>query len=90
MSTLNYDAIEKQFSVLLQILANSFSDDEMKEISDFIEVGEYGLALQTFVDIVKEERKRIPLGAYVAVEELATLMGVADKVDMESVRCAVE
>ena len=90
MTAFNYNVIEKRFDDLLAFAASSFTDTELKEIRDFLEVREYGLALETFIDIVKEEHKRITIRAYSTAEELVALMGVSDEVDLESVRRAVE
>ena len=90
MAAFNYDVIEKRFDQLLAVAASSFTDAELKEVRDFLEVKEYGLALETFIDIVKDESKRISIGACSAAEELAALMGISDEVDLESVRRAVE
>lgn len=90
MAAFNYDAIEKRFEQLLSVMASSCTDTELKEVRDFLEVSEYGLALETFIDIVKEESKRISIAACSAVEELAALMGASDEVDLESVRRAAE
>ena len=83
MASFNYDPIEKQFEQLLTTVTGTFTNAELKEVRDFLEVGEYGLALQTFIDIVKEESKRIPIGACSTVRELATLMDLSDEIDMK-------
>jgi len=61
---------------LFNLVTAVFSSAELKEVKDFLDVGEYGLALQTFADIVKEEGKLIPPEANIAMEELATSMGI--------------
>lgn len=90
MSTFNYDAIEKLFEQLLVLIGGLFTTGELKEVRDFIEASEYGLALQTFVDIVNEEDKRIPRRAATIVEELAAVMEISGEIDLESVRRAAD
>ena len=90
MTVSNYDIIEKRFEQLLSFTASSFTDAEIKEVRDFVEVREYGLALETYIDIVKEERKRVSIAACSVTEEIAALMGVSGEVDLEWIRRASE
>ena len=39
---------------------SDFSGDEKREVSEFADAEEYGLALETFVDIIFEENKNLP------------------------------
>ncbi|MBI3560398.1 MAG: MafI family immunity protein [Gammaproteobacteria bacterium] len=70
----DYQHIEELLIRLLNMLVAIFSESELKEVQDFIDVGEYGLALETLVDIVAEENKKIPRAAIVLVKELSTAM----------------
>lgn len=89
MTTYNYQEIELLFSRMLQNAAMSFKPEEVSEVSDFIAVGEYGLALQTFVDIVVEERRRISLDVFRFIEKLASLMMISGEIEWEKIRLAV-
>lgn len=53
MTNRDYDSIERTFANLLSSVSTDFSDEELKEIRDFLDVTEYDLALQTFVDIAE-------------------------------------
>ena len=54
----NYDEIESLLARLLNAAAPAMSDAEQAEVQRFVEVGEYGLALETAVAIYSEEHKR--------------------------------
>jgi len=62
----DFRVIESLFSELLSSAGEVLSEEERAEIKNFIEVGEYGLALETTVDIYAEENKL----ATAAVKEL--------------------
>jgi hypothetical protein len=55
----DFKKIEHKLNMLLQMAAPQFSVSEVEEIRRFLRVGEYGLALETFSDVVVEEQKRI-------------------------------
>ena len=88
MTSRNYDAIERSFTDLLDSVSTDFSGEELREIRDFIDVTEYGLALQTFVDIVVDEQKHISSRAATICEELARLMDLTEEVNLQAVRDA--
>jgi hypothetical protein len=46
----NFDEVESLFSQLLAAFGPGLSESEHAEIRSFIDVGEYGLALQTATD----------------------------------------
>jgi hypothetical protein len=70
----NYQYIEELLLRLIGLLVSVLTDSEKKEIQDFIDVGEYGLALETLVDIVNEEDKQISSESLKLVYELAEVM----------------
>jgi len=72
----DFDEIEALFSRLLIAAGNVLSESELGEIRTFINVGEYGLALETAVDIFVEEGKTAPSEAVSLIEQLATKMSV--------------
>jgi hypothetical protein len=49
--------IESMFSELLDRPSSSLLADECAEVKEFIDVGEYGIALETLISIYLEERK---------------------------------
>lgn len=75
----DYQCIEKSFSQLLTLLAATFSDAEVSEVREFIDAGEYGLALETLVDIVVEEGKRISAEEAKLVYEMVDAMNLDRK-----------
>lgn len=73
---LNFDEVELLLSKLLETAASILSESECAEVQDFIDAGEYGLALKTAVAIFAEEKK-IPSADVVAlIERLADLMSL--------------
>lgn len=88
MANRNYDAIERTFTDLLDSVSTGFSEEELREIREFLDATEYGLALQTFIDVVVEEQKRIPHHAVTLCEELARLMDLTQEVDLQAMRNA--
>lgn len=79
MIDVDFQYIEKLFLQLLALLKFVFSDSESNEIKEFIDVGEYGLALQTLVDIIEEEDKQIQIGVQELVLELASAMSLDEE-----------
>jgi hypothetical protein len=68
------DKIEMLFKQLLTASGSVLSEAELDEIRHFVDVGEYGLALETAVDIFAEERKVPPLEAVRCISGLAETM----------------
>ena len=55
----NFQELESLSTRLLSLMFDEFSDSEIQEVKEFIQHSEYGLALETFIDIVSEESKNI-------------------------------
>lgn len=70
----NFKIIEQKFDELLRMAAGQFTSSELGEVREFLRVGEYGLALKTFSDIVVEERKQIGEGTFNKCSEIAEQM----------------
>lgn len=70
----DFAIVESLFSRLLPALSGVFSVSEIAEVSEFVNVGEYGLALDTAVDIFVEEGKVAEDDVIVLVQSLATAM----------------
>ncbi|RLP56479.1 MAG: hypothetical protein D6160_00400 [Ketobacter sp.] len=86
MTTYDYQSIENLLLRLLGLLLEIFTNSERNEVQDFIDAGEYELALDTLVDIVIEENKQIPGESLALVCELAELMQLDKKVFEEKLR----
>lgn len=70
----HFNQIEILFSKLLQLLVDFFTESEMKEVQEFIDVGEYGVALETLCSIIDEENKVISKEVYDLIAQLGTSM----------------
>lgn len=71
-----FDEIEALFAKLLAAAEHVFSESELAEIRSFIDVGEYGLALETAIDIFAEEQKTAPNEVVSLIKQLATAMSM--------------
>lgn len=72
-----------KFSKLMEELKKLFSDKEIKEVQDFLDFAEYGLALDTVVGIFIENKKTITPEAITMIKGLASMIG-ADPIIYES------
>ncbi|QQA75769.1 MafI family immunity protein [Pectobacterium parmentieri] len=70
----DYQEIELELSNLINSLGGVFSLNELIEIKDFIDYGEYGLALETAIDVVIEEKKLISSESFNIMIKLSHLM----------------
>jgi len=73
----DYKVVENLLLRLLSILVGVFSESEANEVTEFINAGEYGLALDTLIDIIDEESKSVPQ----EVVELAKQTAIAMNLD---------
>jgi hypothetical protein len=60
-------------------IASELSESEKEEIKEFVDHGEYGLALSTTIAIYREENKRPSEMVYDLVRQIATEMGADEK-----------
>ena len=62
---------------------SEFSQSEKEEVLSFVDVGEYGLAVETAYSIIIEENKPITRQAYELFVELVALMDLGNSVKLE-------
>jgi hypothetical protein len=79
MTENNFKLIEVLLLRLLLLLKVVFTDSETQEVQDFIDVGEYGIALETLVEIIIEESKLISIEALDLIKKIAVLLELDDK-----------
>ena len=72
----NFEEIEILFSNFLAVAKPDLSDSECAEIQKFVDVGEYGLALETGVDIYIEEKKIASENVVALIDRLAVAMSM--------------
>lgn len=72
----NYQVIETNFYELIHSLNKKFTPEEVNEVLEFINYGEYGLALDTVVDIITEENKEIDSQSFNLLVQLSNLMSL--------------
>lgn len=70
----NFDEIEALLSRLLMAATPVLSETERAEVQRFIDVGEYGLALETAAAIYSEEKKIATTEVVDLIERLAAEM----------------
>jgi hypothetical protein len=76
----NYDEIERLFSQLLAAVTPVLSESERSEVQRFIDVGEYGLALETAVEIFADERVLASTDMINLIKRLAVAMSMDPEV----------
>lgn len=80
MTGVDFQYIEQLLLKLLMLLTTVFSESEITEVQEFIDVGEYGLALETLVDIIDEEDKLVEHDVQKLVLEAASAMSLDKEV----------
>lgn len=70
----DFSTVESLFNQLFLALDGVFSASEIAEVAEFFGVGEYGLALDTTIDIFVEERKVAPDDVIALVDALAVAL----------------
>ena len=78
-----YNELEARLGSILLTLGSQLSPEESREVNHFLDVGEYGLALQTLTDLLIEERKKISTGTYNDVVGVARRMGIEREIALE-------
>jgi hypothetical protein len=78
-----FNQIEAQLESILLTLGPHLSPEERRQVSHFLDVGEYGLALQTLTDLLIEERKKISISTYNDIVEVTKRMGIEREVALE-------
>jgi hypothetical protein len=66
--------IERKLRELVKALESSFLPSETNEVISFVDVGEYGIALETICFIIAEEKKDISYTVYSLIEEAGCKM----------------
>ena len=84
-----FTKIERQFEMVLDALAGQLSPTERSEVVEFIDVGEFGIALETLSSLLIEERKQIPAVAFTQMIELADSMEIRASTITEELRSQV-
>lgn len=85
-----YRKIESTLDLLLMALSDSFSESESIEVQEFIDAGEYGIALETLINIIEEESKSIPKEALSLAKKAGECMDVDINAIEKRVSCYVD
>ena len=70
----NFVTLERDINDLLELATAQLTPIERAEVQGFLKVGEYGLALETFTDIIIEEEKQINIAILNKCNEIARQM----------------
>jgi hypothetical protein len=70
----DFKEVERIFERLLRDVGKEFSPAEISEVREYIDHAEYGLALETLLDICREEGKPLKPSAVDLIGHLAGLM----------------
>jgi hypothetical protein len=71
----NYQRLESGLRELLEAMS-SFSSSEIGEVEEYLKVGEYGLAFETFCEIITNEGKPVPNELRPKIRALAEQMNI--------------
>ena len=82
----DFAVIETMFTNLLNASKGELTEAEMGEVQSFIDVGEYGLALETAADIYAEEGKIPSTDVVSLIERLAIAMSIRPDSVLERLR----
>lgn len=74
---INYRFLEEGFKELLTLVEPIFSQVEIAEVQHFVDVGEYGLALETFCGVVVSGKKMVTSSV------LQKCFALAEEMDMQ-------
>ncbi|MCD6035588.1 MAG: hypothetical protein K0R63_1329 [Rickettsiales bacterium] len=74
-----YKDLNTQINQLLEKLSIILTDKEVKEVVEFIDAAEYGLALETLFAILVEEKKMLNIDVWIEIESIARKMGIFDE-----------
>jgi len=72
----NFKVLESVFSDFLTAAKVELSESERSEVKSFVDVREYGLALETIVDIYVEESKKPSAEVVTYIVKLAEFMAM--------------
>ena len=81
-----YNEVEARLGTILLTLGSQMSFEESRQVSHFLYVGEYGLALQTLTELLIEERKKISIGTYNDVVGVAKGMAIEPEIALEDLQ----
>jgi hypothetical protein len=70
------------FSQLTILLTPLHSESELQEVTDFVDVNEFGVALETLVEICIEKKLHLPDRALELCSELKRLMRMTTEADL--------
>lgn len=73
---IRYEKLSYLLSKVLANIKNSISTLDYKDVYDFIEANEFGIAFETIIDIILEEEIEIDIDSYANLESAAILMGM--------------
>lgn len=77
---MNFKEIEGLFANFFGAASRDLTNEEQAEIREYADVGEYGLALETAVDIYIEEGKAPSAEAFSLIQRLASCMSIDGEV----------
>jgi hypothetical protein len=82
----SFEETERSLGAMLADLSGVLSSEERAEVVQFIDVGEYGVALETLAALIVEEGKRIPLSIFERIVGLADSMGLQEAIPSAALR----
>jgi len=81
-----FEGLEKRFDELLKKLEGTFSVEEVQEVREFIDNREFGIAVETVVDIAIEEGIELPQSLLDELRDIFLTMHVAPPERLQSIQ----
>ncbi|MBS8271379.1 hypothetical protein DYI26_22090 [Halomonas litopenaei] len=80
MTTPTKTTLEKIFTEVMTLVSEDLTLSEKKEIEEFSDFEEFGIALETLRDIIWEEDKKISEKAFIKIVEMSKVMRMDSKI----------
>jgi plasmid maintenance system antidote protein VapI len=74
----DYNFLDKQLNALISSMIDSLSQDEISELRELLDAGEYGVAYETLCSIIVERNKLITKQMYAQLIELGQKMQMTE------------
>jgi hypothetical protein len=72
----DYLALEKKLTAIVDDLANALATDEREEVTGYVKVNEFGIALETLCSILGEKQIGVPSTVISLIQDVGTQMGM--------------
>jgi hypothetical protein len=82
-------AVDAEFHGLIHHSRGTLSDNEVREVLEFVEAEEFNLALETLCGFLVDRNRRVPSDLYVRIHSLCERLDGVDPYLLDSVKAIV-